>query len=62
MKIKFDKRLDAVDWIAEYAEDEGQFEALREQLNYNFIYHQEYFLEIDDRLDEIVSFPEERNA
>ncbi|MCH2081814.1 MAG: hypothetical protein MK226_05450 [Saprospiraceae bacterium] len=56
MKINFENRLAAVDWIADYAEDEGQFEALRERLNYNYIYYGEYFLELEDETDEIVLF------
>ena len=40
--------------IAEYVEEEGQFEVLREQLNYNFIYNQEFFLELEDDIDEVI--------
>lgn len=34
---KFNSCLEAVDWIASNVENEGQFEVLREHLNYNFI-------------------------
>ena len=54
MKVTFENRLEAIEWIAEYVEDEGQFEVLREQLNYNFIYNQEFFLELEDDIDEVI--------
>ncbi len=38
MKVSFDSRMEAIDWIAQNVEDEKSFETLREQLNYNFIY------------------------
>jgi hypothetical protein len=60
MKINFENRLEAVDWIADYVEDEGQFEALREQLNYNYIYSGEYFLDLEDEIDEIVLLPSQK--
>ena len=52
MKKTFKNSLEAVDWIADYVEDEGQFEVLREQLNFNYIYTGQYFLEIDERESE----------
>ena len=54
MKIKFKTRLEAIDWIANFSEDEGTFEVLREQLNFNFIYNAEYFLELSDQPYEVV--------
>jgi hypothetical protein len=54
MKKVFKKRLEAIDWIAANAEDEGQFEVLREQLNFNFIYTGRYFLQIDESIQEVV--------
>ena len=42
-KITFKNRLEAISWIAENAEHEGQFEVLREMLTYNFIYFGAYF-------------------
>lgn len=60
MKINFENRLEAVDWIADHVEDEGQFEALREQLNYNYIYSGEYFLDLEDEIDEIVLLPSQK--
>lgn len=56
MKIKFPNRLEGIDWIASFVEDEGHFEILREELSYNFIYEGSYFLEIEEasRLAEVV--------
>ena len=59
MKITFETRLEAIDWIAEYVDDEGQFEVLREQLNFNYIYTGKYFLEIDESIGEVVSLDQE---
>ena len=54
MKITFKNRLAAIDWIANNVEDEGQFEVLREQLNYNFIYTSTYYLNKSEKLPEVV--------
>jgi hypothetical protein len=54
MKKVFKTRLEAIDWIASNAEDEGQFEVLREQLNFNFIYTGRYFLDIDESFQQVV--------
>ncbi len=54
MKKVFKNRLEGIDWIAANVEDEGQFEVLREQLNFNFIYTGKYFLEIDESIKEVV--------
>ena len=51
-KIQFKSSLEAVDWIADFAKDEGHFEVLREQLNFNFIYTGEYYLEVDELEEE----------
>lgn len=55
MKIRFKDRLEAVDWIADYAENEGQFEVLREQLHFNYIYNGAYFLILEEKPGEVVS-------
>ncbi len=52
--INFANRLEAIDWIAERVEEEGQFEVLREQLNFNFIYTGNFFLDLDDKTQEVV--------
>lgn len=54
MKKEFKNRLAAIDWIAATAEHEGQFEVMREQLNYNFIYFGIYFLDTADCEGEVV--------
>ncbi len=54
MTITFATRLEAIDWIATYAEDEGQFEALREKLHFNFIYSGKLFLNLEESPGEIV--------
>ncbi len=54
MRKVFKNRLEAIDWIAENTEDEGQFEVLREQLNYNFIYTGKYFIDTDGSIMEVV--------
>lgn len=51
MKMQFETRLEAIDWIANYTDDEGWFEVLREQLNYNYIYSNKFFLEINEEAD-----------
>ena len=54
MKKTFQNRLEAIDWIAEKAENEGQFEVMREQLNYNYIYHNTFFLVLEEEEYEVV--------
>lgn len=49
MKKTFENRLAAINWIADNVENEAQFEVLREQLNFNYIYNKEWFLEIDEK-------------
>lgn len=48
MTIQFQNRLEGIDWIANYVQDEGQFELLREQLTFNHIYSGEYYLEVEE--------------
>ena len=63
MKKIFQNRLEAIDWIAKYAKNEGQFEILREQLNFNFIYHVKFFVIInkDTELAEVVMMKRPRH-
>ncbi|MEK7253660.1 MAG: hypothetical protein AAB316_02875 [Bacteroidota bacterium] len=49
MKKQFQNRLQAIDWIAAFVENEAQFEVLREQLNFNHIYTGEFFLELENQ-------------
>jgi hypothetical protein len=46
MKKSFQNRIEAINWIANFVENEGQFEVLREQLTFNYIYSKSYFLNI----------------
>jgi hypothetical protein len=48
MKKSFESRLEAIDWIANNVENEGQFEVLREQLNYSFIYNGTYIIKLEN--------------
>ena len=45
MKKYFKNRMEAINWIANHVEDEGQFEVLREELTFNFIYTEKYFVD-----------------
>lgn len=54
MKIQFNSRLEAIEWIADHAENEGEFEVMREQLNFNYIYHDTFFLDLGEREAEVV--------
>ena len=51
MKKKFQNHLEAIDWIAAYVDNEGQFEVLREQLNFNHIYTGYYYLKLNPEED-----------
>ncbi len=54
MKKQFKNRIEAIDWIASNAEDEGHFEVLREQLNFNYIYFKLFFLDLDEAVGEVI--------
>jgi len=54
MKKVFQTRLEATDWIAARAENEGQFEAMREKVLFNFIYSGTYFIDEDEILEDVV--------
>ena len=60
MKKQFQNRLEAIDWIATQVENEGQFEVLREQLNFNYIYTNVFYLVIneEEKLGEVVTLRE----
>jgi len=62
MKIKFASRLEAIDWIANHVEDEGQFEVLREQLNFNHIYNGYFFLVLEDSIAEVVMLDQKKKS
>lgn len=54
MKISFKNRMHAIEWIAEHARDEGHFEVLREQLNYNHIYTGAFYIELSQPAAEVI--------
>ena len=60
MKKVFKNRLEAIDWIATHAEDEGQFEVMREQLNFNHIYTNRYYLDLNDSQMEVVLLKDDK--
>ena len=60
MKRYFENRLEAIDWIAQHAEDEGQFEVMREELNFNFIYNRKYFIDMAKEQLEVIMLKNEK--
>lgn len=50
----FEKRMEAIEWIAAHVADEGQFEVMRERLNYNYIYTGKYFLDLDKKIGDVM--------
>lgn len=58
--VHFESRIEAIEWIADFAEDEGHFEVLREQLNFNHIYTGTYYLDLDESISEIVLIDEKK--
>lgn len=54
MKKTFQTRLEAVEWIAEHARSEGEFETLKEQCMYNKIYTGHHSIELPEREKEVV--------
>lgn len=59
MKKVFQTRLEATDWIAARAENEGQFEAMREKVLFNFIYSGIYYIDSDTILEDVVMIDDE---
>lgn len=54
MIVRFKDRIEAISWIVEHAENEGHFEILREQLLFNFIYTEVYFLDMGEVIGEVL--------
>ncbi len=44
MKKHFTTHLEAIQWISDHAKNESHFEVLREELAFNHIYTDEYFV------------------
>jgi hypothetical protein len=61
MKYSFKNRLAAIDWIAANAKNEDQFETLREQLEFNYIYYQIYFVDLSELEDRMLQTKEQKN-
>ena len=61
MKKYFQSQLQAIDWIANYSKNEGQFEVLREQLLFNYIYHGTHFLSLNKKEMDAPVMPMKRN-
>lgn len=61
-KISFNNRLEAIDWIANKAENEGQFEVMREQLNFNHIYFNLFFLDLEELDAEVVMLENDKKG
>ena len=53
MKKSFETRLEAINWIANHSKTEGQFEVLREELTFNYIYTGNYEIELS-KVGEVV--------
>jgi hypothetical protein len=63
MKKQFQTRLQAIQWIADYAKNEGHFEVLRERLLFNHIYDGTYYLDLDKQKSscEVILFDSDNN-
>lgn len=58
MIVTFTSQLEGIDWIANKVENEDQFEILREELLYNYIYSGKYYLDIEDtKLEMLAEIP-----
>ena len=44
MRHEFKNRIEAINWIADHVENEAQFEVLREELFFNYIYTGTFFI------------------
>ena len=60
MKKYFESRLEAINWIADHVENEGQFEVVREKLLFNYIYTGTYFVDTDEMKEDVVLLDGER--
>lgn len=57
MNVTFETHLDAIYWIASNVEDEVQFERLREELLFNYIFTRSHFLKLDATIISHLSGP-----
>ena len=54
MKITFATQLEGIDWIANHVENETQFEILKEELLFNYIYTERFFVYLDKKMSEVL--------
>ena len=57
MNVTFDTHLDGIYWIARNVEDEVQFERLREELLFNYIFTRNHFLTLNEAIMNHLSGP-----
>jgi hypothetical protein len=55
MIITFTSQLEGIDWIVTKVQNETQFEILREELLFNYIYTGRYFLDMQQTKLEMLS-------
>ena len=57
MNVTFETHLDGIYWIARNVEDENQFEILREELLFNYIFTKSHFLTLNKTILSYLSGP-----
>ncbi len=57
MNMTFNTHLDGIYWIARNVEDEVQFERLREELLFNYIFTKNHFLTLTETIFSYLSGP-----
>ncbi len=57
----FKTKIEAVDWIAQQVDNEGQFEVAREEMNMNFIKMGKIIVNLDAGDKEVVTFDSNKN-
>ena len=57
MNVTFETHLDGIYWIARNVEDEKQFEILREELLFNYIFTKSHFLTLNKNILKFLSGP-----
>lgn len=61
MKKYFKTQLEAIHWIADQAQNESHFEILREELLFNHIYTEEFFIHMVLLEKDVVWLPDENH-
>ncbi len=57
MNVQFETHLDGIYWIARNVKDEVQFEILREELLFNYIFTKSHFLTLNKNIMKYLSGP-----